>query len=69
MDKQDKYNPIKIQEVDDSVKPIPEFEGRQIYHAPAEAVTAPSGGATVDTQARTAINDIISRLQLLGLLK
>lgn len=32
------------------------------------AVTSPSGGATVDTQARTAINTIIGRLQAHGLI-
>lgn len=31
------------------------------------AITPPSGGATVDSQARTAINDIITKLQTLGL--
>lgn len=31
------------------------------------AITAPSGGATVDSQARTAISTIITRLQTLGL--
>jgi hypothetical protein len=31
------------------------------------AITAPSGGATIDTQARTAITDIINKLKALGL--
>ena len=31
------------------------------------AITAPSGGATIDAQARTAITTIISRLQTIGL--
>jgi hypothetical protein len=39
----------------------------QLVNAPRAAVTAPSGGATVDTQARTAINSIITRLEELGL--
>lgn len=32
------------------------------------AVTAPTGGATQDAEARTAINDIISRLEAHGLI-
>lgn len=43
--------------------------GKSIEKAPQNAVTTPSGGVTIDSQARTAINDIISRLQELGLLK
>lgn len=31
------------------------------------AITAPTGGATVDAESRTAINDIISRLEAHGL--
>ena len=40
----------------------------ELATAPITAVTAPSGGATVDTNARNAINDIITRLETLGLL-
>lgn len=36
--------------------------------APLATVTSPSGGATVDSQARTAIVDIKGRLQTLGLI-
>jgi len=32
------------------------------------SITAPTGGSVIDTQARTAINSIISRLQALGLI-
>lgn len=35
---------------------------------PLATVASPSGGATVDTQARSAINSIIARLQSLGLI-
>jgi hypothetical protein len=41
--------------------------GGNLVSAPQPAVTAPSGGTYADTQARQAINDIISRLQALGL--
>jgi hypothetical protein len=40
--------------------------GNQVVGPRQPAVTAPSGGTTVDTQARTAINDIIARLQGMG---
>ena len=36
--------------------------------APLTAITAPTGGLTVDGPARTAINAIITTLELLGLI-
>lgn len=39
------------------------------FRPPLTAVTAPSGGATVDSNARTAINSIITRLEDLGLVE
>ncbi len=41
---------------------------KQILYPAAAAVTAPTGGATIDTQARTAINDLIARLQTQGII-
>lgn len=41
----------------------------QIVKAPQPAITAPTGGGTVDTEARTAINSIITTLEKLGLVK
>ena len=35
---------------------------------PGAAVTAPTGGSTVDAEARTAINAVITRLEALGLI-
>ncbi len=35
--------------------------------APLASVTSPTGGATIDSQARTAIDAIITRLEDLGL--
>lgn len=42
--------------------------GSQIVTTRQTAVTAPVGGATIDSEARTAINAIISRLQTHGLI-
>lgn len=36
---------------------------------PLAAVTAPSGGMTVDSEARTAINSVITRLESAGILQ
>lgn len=37
--------------------------------APLASITEPSGGITVDTEARSAINTIITRLEDLGLIQ
>jgi len=42
--------------------------GVQVLAARQAAVTTPSGGTTVDTQARTAVNTLIARLQSHGLI-
>lgn len=55
--------------IDMKVTELTEFQGRQIKKAPQAAVTAPTGGGIIDAEARTAINDLISRLQNLGLIK
>jgi hypothetical protein len=39
----------------------------EIKNAPRPAITAPSGGTTIDSEARTAINSIITALEELGL--
>lgn len=44
----------------------PRIPAQAILGVPQSAVTAPTGGVTQDTQARTAINDIITRLENLG---
>ena len=40
----------------------------ELASAPLAAVTSPSGGATIDSQARSAIDTIITRLESLGLI-
>jgi hypothetical protein len=37
--------------------------------APRPSITTPAGGATIDAEARVAINSIISALQALGLIQ
>ena len=44
------------------------INGTQVLAQQQATVTAPSGGATIDSQARTAINAIIARLQSHGLI-
>ena len=39
-----------------------------LENAPLTKVGAPSGGTTIDSEARTAINSIITRLEDLGLI-
>jgi hypothetical protein len=45
------------------------FAGDSLRGAPQEAVTAPTGGSTIDVEARAAINSMILKLQNLGILK
>lgn len=40
-----------------------------LVNAPESAITAPTGGSTVDAQARTAVDSIITALETLGLLQ
>lgn len=42
--------------------------GNAVLNSRQAAVTAPTGGSTIDAQARTAINDLIQRLQAHGLI-
>lgn len=42
--------------------------GKQNTLAEQPAITNPTGGATVDTEARTAINSILTALRTLGLI-
>lgn len=39
----------------------------ELQDAPLDPISAPTGGLTVDTEARNAINTIITRLESLGL--
>ena len=61
-------NPITPHTHNDTDSPKLYF-GDAIINAPQDAVTAPTGGTTVDTEARTAINDMITKLQTLGILR
>ncbi len=40
-----------------------------LFNCPQDAIAAPSGGATVDTQARTAIAAILTELRNIGLIR
>lgn len=41
----------------------------QLTNAPEATITSPTGGITIDSEARTAINTIITRLETLGLVE
>lgn len=43
--------------------------GQAIVNAPQAAITAPTGGGVIDAEARTAINDILTALQTLHLIR
>lgn len=43
--------------------------GDCLENSPQDAVTRPTGGATIDTEARNAINDLITKLQTLNIIK
>lgn len=62
---------IHVIEPEQITEPItePQLRGFQFTKAPMEAVTAPTGGATIDAESRTAINDIVAKLVKLGLFK
>ncbi len=47
---------------------IADSNGNQVVTTQQAAVTAPSGGSTIDSQARTAIGDLIARLRAHGLI-
>lgn len=50
-------------EVDGAIKRRLDTRYLLKLQAPLAAITAPSGGATVDSAARTAINSIITRME------
>lgn len=45
------------------------ISARDLENAPRNAISDPTGGATVDAQARTAIIAVITALEDLGLIK
>ncbi len=40
----------------------------QLENAPINSIESPTGGVTIDTESRTAINTVITRLESLGLI-
>lgn len=52
--------------LDGAATPEMRLDGNRVVTTRQSAVTAPTGGGTVDSEARTAINDIISRLKVTG---
>jgi len=53
----------------DDVKPLVNIDGKQLRKAPLPKITAPTGGGTIDTEARTAINSLITALEKLGVVR
>lgn len=57
---------LEIKPISDSVNVPSPVDAKQFFKVPLAAITAPTGGGTIDAESRTAINSIITTLENLG---
>lgn len=69
MKKEEKINPTLDPYKTEPFVETQMFRGNQIYKAQQVSITDATGGGTIDTEARTALNSILSVLRNITIIK